>query len=206
MGGEGNTLAPILKTVINWTGFNGGPGYTNLYWQGIPQNATELIHAQDAVDKTDLFCATLATRVPTTVRLAVDPTVQVIEETTGMLQGFANTDPDPQRTGSGTGNYSAASGACVNWTTQGVRNGRRIRGRTFIVPLAGSSLDVDGSINGTQLTALRNAAEAMRLPGTSAQLLVWARPTGPGATDGISYPVSGSSISDKAAILTSRRD
>lgn len=206
MGVEGITLAPIMKTVINWTGFNGGPGYTNLYWQGLPANATELIHAQDAVDKVDLFLASLATRVPATVTLAVDPTVQIIEETTGALQAFLNTAPDPNRVGSGTGNYSAAAGACANWSTQGVRNGRRIRGRMFMVPLAGSSLDTDGSINGTQLTALRNAVDVLRTPGANAQLVVWARPTAPGATDGISFPVSASSIADKTAILTSRRD
>jgi len=200
-------MVEMAKVQVNWSGFTGAPGFTNLYFRDFETGGIDQAIVDHVVSKTDTWISSIITRLPTTVTLEVQQTVQIIESTNGALQRFmvAAVDP-PARVGSGTGNYSAVSGAVVNWYTDGVRNGRRIRGRTFLVPIAGSTLDVDGSINNTQLTALRAATTTFTAAGGAGDMGVWSRPSVPGATDGEWNAVSAFTIPDKVAFLSSRRD
>lgn len=200
------TMAEILRVKINWTGFVGGPGYTNLYFRDFTEGATDQAMADGAVAKTKTFLTSVQNYLPTAVITGVDPTVDRLEETTGELQGFFTTSPGAAVAGGQAGVYSAASGACISWGTNGVRNGRRIRGRTFIVPLGGSQYGSDGTLSDTMVTALRNAATALRAETGAGDLGIWARPTAPGAADGVWYFATTSNVKDKVAILRSRRD
>jgi hypothetical protein len=75
-----------------------------------------------------------------------------------------------------------------------------------MVPLAATALDAgNGTIDNTALTTMRAAANTLHADGTNVRLVVWHRPSILGI-DGGAYDVIGSSISDKTAILTSRRD
>ena len=105
----------------------------------------------------------------------------------------------------GTGAVGAAAGvgACVSWLTGGIVGGRRLRGRTFLVPLHNSTYDTDGTFTSGVLTALTAFQTAMRAAGP---LAVWHRPTTPGGTDGTSYGVIGARVRDRVAFLSSRRD
>jgi len=103
-----------------------------------------------------------------------------------------------------SGGFSSATGACINWNTPEVRNGRRVRGRSFIVPLASSQYDVDGTLTAGALTGLQTRADT--LVGGGWDLQVYKRPTIKGATDGDSATVTSARIADKTAILRSRRD
>src|SRR5919106_1731901 len=206
MGVEGINLAHLAKVQVSWQGFAGAPGYTNLYFRNATRGIIDQPVADNAVLKTETYFSSLQTRVPSTVTFTINGTVEVIDDTDGKLMGFINVTAPAPRTGSGTGNYSAASGAVANWGTGGVRNGRRIRGRTFIVPLAGSALGPDGSIDNTQLTGLRTASTQLRDATGAARLVVWSRPSAPNATDGVSAEVITATVPDKVAVLTSRRD
>lgn len=199
-------MSQILRVTINWTGFIGAPGYTNLHFRDFAAGDQTQAIADGAVAKTDFWIQSLQMRVPPTVTLQVDPTVEVIEDTTGDLVGFFNAGQTEPRVGTGTGAYSAASGACVNWYTGGIRNGRRVRGRSFIVPLAGSALGTDGSIDETQLAGLRTATTALLDAAGSGDLGVWSRPSSPLVADGAWYAVTAFTIPDRAAVLRSRRN
>lgn len=199
-------MAEILRVTINWTGFVGAPGYTNLYFRDFTAGAVDQAMADGAVAKTDVWVNAWLSSLPTTVTIGVDPTVEVIEETNGELQGFFTTVPEAPSIATAIGAYSAASGACVNWYTNGVRNGRRIRGRSFMVPLGGAGLQSDGTIDQTKLTALRTATNTFISATGSGDLGVWSRPT-PGEPDGgVWYVVTSATIPDKVAVLRSRRD
>lgn len=199
-------MAQIIQAKINWTGFVGAPGYTNLFFRDFSGGTVDQAMADGAVSKIAAFVTAVKPYLPSNVSLGIDTTFNVLEETTGELQGFLNGGSNTPNPGTGTGTYSAASGACITWTTTGVRNGRRIRGRTFLVPLVGTAYDSDGTLAPGARTALVNAATALSSPTGAGDLGVWARPTAPGATDGIWTVVSASSVRDKVAILTSRRD
>jgi hypothetical protein len=93
----------------------------------------------------------------------------------------------------------------ISWSTAGVRNGRRIRGRNFIVPLSNEAWDIDGKIKQVAYGSLQTAADALITGSDVTRLQVWARPTAPGATDGETAVVTSYRIPDMSAILRSRR-
>lgn len=200
-------MTQMARLKINWTGFSGAPGFTNLYFRDFSGtgNIDQAI-VNGAITKTDTWLNAWNSRLPATVNVVIDPVVDVVEDTTGELVGFFTGTPFTRANGTGTGNYSAASGACVNWYTGAVVRGRRLRGRTFMVPLAGSALAVNGTIDDTALTALRSATTALINDAGAGDIGVWSRPTSATATDGQWAAVTSSTIPDKCAVLRSRRD
>jgi len=199
-------MVDIIKTTVSWTGFTGAPGYTNMFWRDFSGGDVDQAMVDGAMTKLDAFLDSWQVYIPASVTYLINPQVEILEDTTGALQGFMNGTPDSSRTGVASGNYSAATGACINWYTGAVRNGRRLRGRTFMVPLAASAFSTDGTLDNSSLSSMRTAAATLISATGTGDLGVWGRPSGPGATDGIWNFATSSSISDKAAVLRSRRD
>lgn len=199
-------MTEIIRIKINWTGFTGAPGYTNLYFRDFTDGPVNQAMADGAMTKVSTFLTGIKNIIPTTVTLAIDPIADVLEETTGELTNSLTIVPPAPVVGGATGVYSAASGVCISWTTAGIRNGRRIRGRTFLVPLGGTQYDTNGTIVDTTVTLIRNQANLLRTQDGTGDLGIWARPTSKGATDGVWYLVNGAAVKDKVAILRSRRD
>jgi hypothetical protein len=75
-----------------------------------------------------------------------------------------------------------------------------------MVPLTSNGFDNTGTLDDAKLATWRTAAATMISTSDAAKLAVWARPTAPAATDGESFNVVTSTVNDKGAILTSRRD
>jgi len=94
----------------------------------------------------------------------------------------------------------------VNWRTNQIRNGRRVRGRSFLVPLAGSAFEGNGTLSASTLTSLKSAADTLRTAAGTTQLGVYARPTTKDATDGLWAQVTANTVPDMGAVLRSRRD
>lgn len=199
-------MPEMLRCKINWTGFIGAPGYTNLYFTEFNDNGYTQAHADGAMAKTSTFLGQIRDFLPTGVTIGADPTVEIVQTDTGDLVGFFTTAPTNNGVGALSGTYSAASGACISWGTNGVRNGRRIRGRTFIVPLANAAYEANGTLAAATQSALLSYANALKATGGTGDFGIWSRPSGPGATDGVWYPAETASVKDKAAVLRSRRD
>lgn len=191
----------IYKTTSEWTGFAGAPGYTNFYFQGSGDGDS----AQAVLDKVGTFWTAVDVWIPSPINIRTRPEVEVIDETTGLMERFdAGVEPTPA-VGSAAKAHSGTSGACIGWLTGGVRNGRRVRGRTFIVPLNGDAYELDGTLASGALNNFRSAATALAAnDGTN--LVVWSRPSARGASDGVAHFVTGVRVQDKAAVLRSRRD
>lgn len=204
-------MAPIYRVKLAWTGFTGGPGYSIFHFRDFdtePGAGLNVAGAQAAVDRVDTFIQAINNYIPNTVYMRSEPDVEVLEESNGQLQEIYQTSPLDQLRGAATTTigYSAASGAVINWRTNGIRNGRRVRGRTFLVPLASSAYQGNGSLVDVALTAIRGAADALSATGGSPDLGVWARPSAPGANDGDWFVVAAANVPDMAAVLRSRRD
>jgi hypothetical protein len=199
-------MAPIIRVKLNWTGFIGAPGYSNLFFETTASDPWDQTYVEDAVDKVDAFLGTFPTYLPLGLAVSIDPTVGQLNEVTGALEAAWTVTPPAARTGTSATAYGAGSGLCVTWVTGQVHNGRIVRGRTFIVPLAGAGYDNDGSIYGTLLTNARTAATALTSDSGGSRLVVWKRPNPLIPIDGGAYNVIGSNVSDKAAQLRSRRD
>jgi hypothetical protein len=199
-------MTEMIRVTVNWTGFTGAPGFTNFHFRDFTEGPVDQAMADGSVAKVDAFISNWQSSLPSTVKIQTNAQVSRIEDTTGELKGFFQTTPAAQRTGTGTGSYSAASGAVFNWYTNGIVRGRRVRGRTFVVPLAGSALGADGTLDDAKVTGLRTVAQTFISATGSGDLGVWSRPSAPGATDGSWWAVTSFTLPDKAAILRSRRD
>jgi hypothetical protein len=199
-------LAPLARVTINWTGFVGAPGFTNLYFS--PAAGPDITQAvvDAAVTKTYTWLSNFTSSLPTAVTTGVDPSVEVINSLDGKLIAFMTGTPPAATAGSDSGTFSAATGVVTSWYTGGIRNGRRVRGRSFIVPMGPTAYQNDGTIATTKLTAWRGTANALIANVDAARLAVWSRPSAPGALDGIAYDVISAQVNDKVAVLTSRRD
>lgn len=191
----------IARVTAVWTGFSGAPGYSNFFFEvagdvGEQTGAPEIVRGA---------FATMFSILPNNVTITVSPTVEYVDEATGQLVDYAEADeaPDPIE-GTDTGIYSAPSGAVIGWNTGTVRNGRRVRGRTFLVPLGEGAYESDGSLQETALVRLRNFGSRMiTTDGQATGFVVWGRP---GATPGVVAPVTSYRVPDMAAVLRSRRD
>lgn len=207
MGVEGNKMGRIIRVKINWTGFVGSPGYTNLHFE--PTNEADpwsqpMVDA--AVAKVQAWLVAQRPYLPAVVTTGIDPQIAELDEQSGRIEAFWTVVPAASAPGTFNGNYSAASGYCISWSTGGVWNGRRIRGRTFVVPLGSNALATDGTIDTGALVDFRARAVTLTSPDNNTRLVVWRRPTNEVIPDGGAYAVTGSTVRDKVAMLTSRRD
>lgn len=191
----------ITRITAQWGGFRGAPGYSNFFFDADLGGADAVEAAAVAVRK---FFQGVREELPDSVNVTIQPTADIIDEASGQILSVVDFAAPAQVVGGGGANYSAATGAVVNWNTQDYVNGRRVRGRTFLVPLASSAFDAQGDLAGLTLTPLRAAAEALVTATVDAPLAVWHRPVG--GAGGSSHVVSSSSVPDLGAVLRSRRD
>lgn len=214
-------MSELLRVKLRWSGFVGAPGYSvfhfrdfNVGGDGLPITQES---AQAAAGRVRNFFNSTKNLFPNTVTFHVESDVETIEDSTGEITGFLPVTgiADVVGEAGATTGYSAAVGAVVNWRTNAVRRGRRLRGRTFLVPLSSSCYDTNGSLNQSCLTALSTAATAITT--TTAQepeLGVYARPHRTKNTDGSWTTVpdgqwsfaTAFNIPDMTAVLRSRRD
>ena len=200
-------MASILKVTCQWSGFVGAPGYSNFYWKEDDPTASFDSGAIAAATAVNTFFGAIKAYFPNQVNWRVLSDVPVIDENTGTLTDIASAGTfTPIVATGGTASYSAATGAVITWRTGGVRNGRRVRGRTFLVPTSTALYDVDGSLHPTGTGILQAAATALINTAGPRNIGVWARPSSTGASDGAWHPMLTASIPDKVAVLKSRRD
>jgi len=195
---------PIFRMTMRWTGFTGAPGYTNFHFLD-PQDEPTLAQFDAAATRVRTFFGAHNTWIPAGVTIEYPAVMEKFNTGTGALEGEFPITALTNTVGTGTGNWSSATGLCINWGTSLVVNGRRLRGRTFMVPLANLSFDTTGTLSTTTLNGSLAAANALIAATTSLALAVWHKPD-PGTTNGLAAQVASASIKDKTAVLRSRRD
>lgn len=201
-------MTDMLKVKTRWSGFTGSPGWTNFYLRDDAQGFLSQEQADAAVARVRTFWQAIADKFPAAVSLQIQSDVEVIDDATGEMQSvFTSTAPPAIVGTNGIATFSGPTGAVINWRTAGVRNGRRVRGRTFLVPTSTACFQNDGTLENAHRTVIQTAADAFAsLSGTAPDLGVWARPTTKGASDGAWYRVANATVPDLAAVLRSRRD
>ena len=193
----------------NWSGTSGGPGLTQLAMFTGGGGAWSSSNAQSAVDAVRAWFLGLASYLPNEVSIQVQPAVDQYDQATGELTDTVTAGTAPATvTGSSTGNYTGGAGFKLTWETNSIRNGRRVRGRTYIVPAGGNVYDNDGTILATVSTDIITKSNTLlsTLSGAGLGLVVWSRPTALGSTDGAITAVQTPVLKDKTAILRGRRD
>lgn len=191
----------IHRVTATWTGFTGGPGYTSFYFSPFTGGGS----AGAARQRVLSFFSSMSQIIATGARIDISPTIEVIDEETGTLQSYIDDDTEVGYTqGASTGSYVGSAGGVVSWSTNTVVSGRRVRGRTFIVPMRTTAFQDDGTLTTQALTSMRDGADALMASDFDQQLVIWSRPRG--GSGGVAAPVTGYRVPDMAAVLRSRRD
>lgn len=190
----------MLHVTVNWTGFSGAPGFTNFYFG----NTSDVTGANSAVTTSQAFLDAIHFYLPVGVNVQASTEVEVVDPANGdLLDVITATASSPVWAGQMTGAYAAPTGGIVNWRTAGVHRARRVRGRTYLVPLGGDAYQSDGTLLDSVRTGIVTATAGM----VSSPFGIWARPFGPPpVVAGALYDVISASVPDKACVLTSRRD
>lgn len=185
------TLLDRVK--ITWTGMPGGPGVSQLY-------ATSGAGARPSLST---WIDAWKYLVPSNTTLTIAGQGDIVDSTTGLITGTWTDGADISKVGTGSpGAYFAAGGACVSWSTDGVVAGRRVRGRTFLVPLTSLAFNQTGLVD-TTVSAIQDATTA--LIGSGNVFWILHRPTTKGGSDGQAFRITAGTCHNRQAILSSRR-
>lgn len=186
-------MAQLMKIPVLWNGFAGAPGYSVFY-----RNTTTIATAEIRT-----FYDSVKALLPATVDINVPNSGDLVDEATGELAGTWNTAANAIVAGTSVAGYAAPVGAVVRWLTAGINNGRRVRGRTFLVPGAAGMQQSDGTLLGTAQATLQAAASAL-VTADGAALGVWHRPVN--GAGGAFHLMTAADVPDRMAVLRSRRD
>lgn len=191
----------ILQGTITWTGFQGAPGYTNLH----VRNAGIITTAVDnLVTGLQTMCTDIKSQEATGVTLTASQEVKEFDEATGALVGLhTSTVAVPPQVGAGGAQGPSPVGGCISFTTNGVNRGRRVRGRLFVVPVAGNRFESNGSLAADFIAALNTIATNWYVT-AARECVIWSRPRS--GAGGAAFDIVSHHVTDQAAVLRSRRD
>lgn len=199
-------MPSILRVTSVWQGIAGAPGVTNMHWGPGGGSLTEAADA--ATSATRAFWDSIKSLLPNIATITVLQEVPLFDDATGDLDDVLNatTAPTPV-VGTGGASYAAPAGAAITWMTSAIRAGKRLRGRSYLVPLTTNAFDAAGTLTSAGITTINAAATTLRTT-VASPLMVWGRPNPDVAAliTGVSANVDGHFLRDKAAVLTSRRD
>lgn len=192
-----------------WQNFIGAPGYSRFTFDG-PATVAD---AGAVTSKVRAFFAALTTLIPAGATVQVQQNVPIFDSQTGLLTNEIAASAAPAvvtGTGATTNGYAGGAGAFIGWKTGNIWQGRRVQGRTFLVPLTAVA-ESNGSLTSGAISTITTAGNGLISPSTPA-FGVWAKKFAPGS-DGKPQQVDGSfflatavSVPDKTGILRSRRD
>jgi hypothetical protein len=206
---------PIVSTVTAiWNGFTGAPGYSKFRFAELA-GASALNAAGAAVRA--FFQADIG-HLLTGWSIQVQGIVQHHDVATGNLMGEAVMTTVPAASNGAVANttvWAGGTGYVVNWTTGAVINGKKVRGRTFMVPITSTAFSNDGTVISSLITTMQSAGQAL-IADASTELVVWSKlwdkkpgeaPAGvpPKQIGGALASVNGCLIPDRAAQLRTRR-
>lgn len=98
--------------------------------------------------------------------------------------------------------YAGGVGARIVWNTLGRKNNRRIKGSTFIVPLAASMYDTDGTLLAAPATDLKFRGDTL-VTAQTGSMGIWSRPEA--GAGGLFNSIVDCNSPDKVSWLRSRR-
>lgn len=191
----------FTQITVRYNGFTGAPGWVKMKFIG----KLDQSQANTAAANFRVFLAGIGLgNIPSTASFTFDTVVQTFDGQ-GKLDGELNLSVVPASVnGTGSGSYAGGAGAVVNWLTDAFVGGKRIRGRTFLVPLANVAFQSDGTLADAFRTSL--GAAATTFAASTPQPAVWSQRKLGGSDVNTIAGMQGASVPDRTALLRSRRD
>lgn len=196
-------MADLVVCPVELGGWFGAPGY-NVLHAAAPAHgswSTELLAAflQDVYDSYNGCMGFMASGVT----VDVPDVVNIINSTTGTLIDVMDSgETYPVLTASGSGAESRASQANLRLNTSDIRDGRIVRGRIFLGPLASTVIGTNGLLTTSAQEDIDDAWSGTTDP-LGGRLVVWSRPSS-GASDGAISDVNNIRTQQRPATLRNR--
>jgi len=194
----------IMRIRATIAGTQGLPGLSTWYYNGTtstPSNAD----AADAVARVRAFFDGIKGLLPTANTVQVSGSVDLLDPATGALTGSQSVTAPSIVTGTGGGPLPPANAILLTGQTAVIIAGRRLRGRSFISPVA-SGTQTSGLVSSAAIATTITSANTSLTGVTSSVPVVWHRPQPPGPSGGSVSPVTTYSVGSTYAVLRSRRD
>ncbi|HEY5849939.1 MAG TPA: hypothetical protein VIT62_04120 [Lysobacter sp.] len=189
------------QLTARYNGFTGAPGWIRMKFFG----SLTVADANTAAANFRAFLNPVTTYSPTGSSISYDSTAAIYDDEGTQTGEITLTVVPAASTGSSAVAYAGGSGAVVNWTTGAFHLGRKVRGRTFLVPLTSAAFQTDGTLLATAQTTIQGAASTFAT--SSPTPVVFSRkPNGSGGFSSLTAVVTGATVPDRSAILRSRRD
>lgn len=176
-----------------WSNFPGAPGLSTFYLGSGITNMAPVKSFWDAVKD----------QMPLGTTVTTPTSGDQLDEATGTLSGAWS------GTGGGTSvsvtvsqPYSGTSGLVIEWLTSLIVAGRRVMGKTYLVPLDRGGYDASGSIATGSISAVQAAGNAL-IVALAGELKVWSRPRP--SIAGAAAQVIACRVPDLAVVMRSRR-
>ena len=179
-----------------WSTPGGGTGYSVFHTTAMVSTS----NAQTAANAIRAFFNTNAGLFPDEVQINFDSEFLELDVAGALLAVYPVTPP-AQVVGTQSLSYNRAAGVRIDWGTGTIVAGRRLTGRTYLVPASIGAFDSNGLVTSASVTAITAAANTLITAlNTVGNLGVWSR------THGVVHDVTTVSVPTKGAILTGRRD
>lgn len=180
----------MRRVDVQMTGAPGAPFYSRFFFEGVGPTP------QQAADRTAAFWFAIRSVIGTGLTINVLPTVYDVDPVTGQITA-ANTVTAPSAVAGSASDEKLpfANQGLVVWRTGTYRNGREVRGHTFI-PQMTQAANSSGSADPAYRATIQAAAETLR----SGDVCVYS----PTARQW--YSCDAVNVSTKIAVLRSRRD
>lgn len=191
----------VPYSVITWisSGYTGSPGYTKFKFMG----ALDTASANTAAANSRTFLSTIAAHTPTIANYACQSTCQTFTDA-GVLTGEVAVSVLPAViNGSAAGAYVGGAGAVVYWLTGAINGGHKVKGRTYLVPLAATAFQSDGTLASALVTSLQTAANTFAA--STPAPVVNSRKLGQADRGDQTTILSGAQVKDRSAFLRTRR-
>lgn len=194
----------IMRVRTTIQGIQGLPGLSTVYARGTASTPTNA-DADDMLARVRAFWLALIGVLPTSIVAQVQGQVDLITETTGALGGSLSRTSPAAVTGTGGGAGPIAAAVVLQLQTGVIINGRRLRGRSFISPVA-TGANSGGFVSAATISTTVAAGVAMLTGTTASKPVVWHRPNPVGAANGSAFDVSAYAVGPNFGVLRSRRD
>lgn len=155
----------IAQLTVKWDKLTGLPGYSFFYVRSTAASISPIPTFLDAIKQ--FF--------PVPLEWTVSPFWKLIDETNGKATGAGGGGPEPKIAATGGTAYAPQSGVQIKWDSGEFVNGRRVKGRTYLVPTVNTRWMAGGVADPVMTNTINAAADVMRQAYTG-NLVVWARP------------------------------
>lgn len=190
-------MADLARVRVAWVGgVTVGDSVSTFYTTGSGAGLNTSLRA---------FFDSIKARLPVGVGLVFPSGGEVIDSISGQPNGaWTNTAPAVVN-GTDNGNLVQGAGMRIVWNTAAFRNGRRVRGSTFLCPAGVGSFDTNG-VPSTGTVGVVEASLATFIAGWGSNpLVIYTRPNPAGAGNGGYATVTSANLPRKATSLRSRR-